>query len=65
MIKRGDRVIVRCIVGGIVITLEAEARSDGAIGDDIELKKIGERESFIATVSGSRAAVLDLQNKKL
>lgn len=65
VIKRGDRVIVRCIVGGVVITLEAEARSDGAIGDDIELKKIGERDTFIATVSGSRAAVLNLHNKTL
>ena len=65
VVKRGDRVIVKCIVGGVVITLEAEAKSDGAIGDDIEFKKIGERETFIATVSGSRAAVLNLRNKAL
>lgn len=65
VVKRGDRVVVKCIVGGVVITLEAEARSDGAIGDDIELKKIGERETFIATVSGSRSVVLDLQKNKL
>lgn len=63
VVKRGDRVIVKCIVGGVVITLEAEAKNDGAIGDDIELKKIGERETFIATVSGSRSVVLNLHNK--
>lgn len=65
VVKRGDRVIVRCLVGGVVITLVAEAKSDGAIGDNIEFKKIGERETFIATVSGSRAAVLNLHNNTL
>ena len=60
VIKRGDRVMVRCIVGGIVISLEAEARGDGAEGDTIELRKLGERDTFIATVTGPHAAVLDL-----
>ncbi len=60
VIKRGDRVMVRCIVGGIVISLEAEARGNGAEGDTIELRKLGERDTFIATVTGPHAAVLDL-----
>ena len=60
VIKRGDRVMVRCIVGGIVISLEAEARGHGAEGDTIELRKLGERDTFIATVTGPHAAVLDL-----
>ena len=60
VIKRGDRVMVRCIVGGIVITLEAEARSDGAIDERVELRKLGERDTFFATVTASHAAVMDL-----
>ena len=60
LVKRGDRVIVRCLVGGVVISLDAEARSDGADGDPIELRKLGERSTFMATVSGPGAAILDL-----
>ncbi len=65
VIKRGDHVMVRCVVGGVVITLKAVAKSDGAVGDDIELQKKGERETFIATVSGSRSVVLDLRKNNL
>ncbi len=60
LIKRGDRVMVRCLVGGVVITLEAEARSDGAEGEQLELRKLGERQTFFASVTGPGAAVLDL-----
>ncbi len=60
LVKRGDRVIVRCLVGGVVISLDAEARSDGAEGDLIELRKLGERATFMARVSGPGAAILDL-----
>ncbi len=60
VIKRGDRVTVRCIVGGIVITLEAEARGDGAIDEQVELRKLGERDTFFATVTAPHAAVMDL-----
>lgn len=62
VIKRGDRVMVRCIVGGIVISLEAEARGHGAEGDTIELRKLGERDTFVATVTGPHAAVMDLNH---
>ncbi len=62
VIKRGDRVMVRCIVGGVVISLEAEARGDGAEGDTIELRKLGERDTFIATVTGPHAAMMDLNH---
>jgi flagella basal body P-ring formation protein FlgA len=60
LVKRGDRVIVRCLVGGVVISLDAEARSDGAEGDPVELRKLGERNTFMAMVSGPGAAILDL-----
>ena len=60
LVKRRDRVIVRCLVGGVVISLEAEARSDGAEGESVELRKLGERDTFMATVTGPGAAIVDL-----
>ena len=60
VIQRGDRVIVRCLSGGIVITLHAEARQPGGVGDTIELRKLGERETFTATVTGPAEATLEL-----
>ncbi len=60
VIRRGDRVVVRCLVGGVVISLEAEARSDGPDGDQIELRKLGEKETFFATATGPGSAVMDM-----
>ena len=60
LVKRGDRVIVRCLVGGVVISLEADARSDAAEGETVELRKLGERDTFMATVTGPGAAIVDL-----
>ena len=60
VIKRGDRVMVRCLVGGVVISLEAQARSDGAQGDQVELRKLGERNTFFGTITGPGSAVVDL-----
>jgi flagella basal body P-ring formation protein FlgA len=64
VIKRGDRVMVRCLVGGVVISLEAEARTEGAKGDRVELRKLGERDTFMATVTGPGAAVIDLSRQE-
>lgn len=60
LVERGDRVTVRCPVGGIVITLTAEARSGGALGDSIELQKPGERERFRAVVTGRGEARVEI-----
>jgi flagella basal body P-ring formation protein FlgA len=60
LVARGDRVVVRCLVGGIAISLQAEARADGAAGDLIELRKPGERATFTARVVGAGEAVVDL-----
>ena len=60
LIERGGRVTVRCLVGGIAIAMQAEARDDGAEGDRIELRKLGERETFFAIVTGPGEAVVDL-----
>jgi len=60
LIERGDRVTVRCLVGGVVISLQAEACEHGAEGQTIEFRKLGERDQFRATVSGRGEAVIDL-----
>ena len=62
VIERGERVIVRCLVGGVVISLQAEACADGAPGEMIEFRKLGERDTFLATVTDGGEAVIDLSS---
>ena len=64
VIKRGDRVKVRCLSGGVVIALEAEARGDAGIGEEVELKRFGERDTFYATVSAPGEATIDVQRTR-
>lgn len=61
LVKRGEQVIVRCLVGGVAISMQAEARADGAEGDTIDLRKPGERDTFRATITGRGQAVVDLR----
>lgn len=63
LIRRGEHVTVRCMVGSAVISLQAEARADGSEGDVIEFRKLGEREVFLATVTGRNEAILDLSKR--
>jgi len=63
LIRRGDRVVVRTLVGGSVLTMQAEARDSGSEGDTIEFRKIGERDTFLATVTGRNEALIDLQRR--
>lgn len=63
VIDRGDRVLIRCLSGGIVINFEAEARGKGAVGERIEFRKVGERETFLAIVAAKGEAVLDLRRE--
>jgi flagella basal body P-ring formation protein FlgA len=60
LINRGDLVTVRCLVGGVAISLQAEAKADGSQGEAIEFRKSGERDTFLATVTGRNEAVVDL-----
>jgi len=64
LIKRGDLVMIRCLVGGVAISLQAEARADGAEGDTIEFRKQGERDTFLATITARGEAVVDLSHKQ-
>jgi flagella basal body P-ring formation protein FlgA len=63
LVKRGDVVTVRCLVGGVAISLQAEARADGAQGDAVEFRKTGERENFVATITGRNQAMVDLSRR--
>lgn len=60
LIKRGDHVTVRCLVGGVAISLQAEACEPGMEGQRIEFRKLGERQSFLALVIGPGEAIVDL-----
>ena len=62
LVRRGDPIIVRCLVGGTVISLQAEARGDGSEGDTVECRKKGERDTFFATITAPGEAIIDLSN---
>lgn len=62
LVRRGDPIIVRCLVGGTVISVQAEARGDGSEGDLIECRKKGERDTFFATITAPGEAIIDLSN---
>lgn len=60
IVRRGDPIIVRCLVGGAVISLQAEARGDGSEGDLVECRKKGERDTFFATITAPGEAIINL-----
>ena len=59
-VKRGERVIVHCISGGIALKAKARALSDGRIGQSVEMRLEGRDGTFMARVSGQGVAVLNL-----
>lgn len=63
LIERGDIVQVRCLVGGVVLTMQAEARADGSDNELIEFRKLGERATFLARVTGRGEAIVDLARR--
>lgn len=63
LVRRGDLVTVRCLVGGVAVSLQAEARTEGAQGELIELRKTGERNAFMATVVARGEAIIDLSRR--
>ena len=43
---------------GAVLTMKAQAREDGAVGDTIALQRLGERTTFLGTVTRRGEAVV-------
>lgn len=58
VVKRGDLVKVRCLVGGVAISMDAVARGNGGVGDTVTLQKQGERATFLAEIVGRGEAVV-------
>jgi len=63
LVTRGERVTVRCVSGNVVISLTAEARSDAAMGETVELRKFGERDEFTARITGPGEAIVELTQR--
>jgi flagella basal body P-ring formation protein FlgA len=58
LIKRGDRLVVRCVVGGLVVKISARAVEGGAMDDIITVANLDSNERFKARVAGTREAML-------
>ncbi|MEM9066750.1 MAG: flagellar basal body P-ring formation chaperone FlgA [Planctomycetota bacterium] len=60
-IEKGDRVSVRCVTRGIVVTSQAHALEDGRLGDEIMLRPLGadrRAPGFSARVEGPGKAIV-------
>lgn len=62
LVRRGDVVDVRCLVGGLVVRTVARAMLDGSEGELIEVRseRPRSRETFTVRVTGRRQTMLDL-----
>lgn len=60
VMQRGEMAVVRCIVGGHVISFKAEAREDGGLGETISFRRPGERSEFTARVAGPGEAIVEV-----
>lgn len=58
MVKRGERVDVRCIVGRLVIRTVGLAAEKGSLNDSILIKNEITKETFYAVVTGRREVVV-------
>lgn len=58
LVRRGDDMTVRCIVGNLVIRLTATAMEDGGCDQVIRVRNTSSRETFLARVIGAHEAVL-------
>ena len=58
MVKRGERVDVRCIVGRLVIRTVGLATEKGSLNDSILIKNEVTKDTFYAVVTGRREVVV-------
>ncbi|TVQ31735.1 MAG: flagella basal body P-ring formation protein FlgA [Phycisphaeraceae bacterium] len=64
VVRRNELVTVRCLSGSVVLTGKARALSDARVGDLIEMRLLGARESFLARVDGPGRAVSDTNHQQ-
>jgi len=60
VVKRKERVIVRCFSGGVALTARARSLADARVGDIVEMRLEGGEKTFLARVEGPGRAVMDL-----
>ncbi len=58
LVRRGDPVTVRVVIGDLSVRSVAKAVEDGALDDVITLRRQGGRDTFTATVTGLREATI-------
>lgn len=58
LVRRGDQLMVRCLVGGLVIRITARANEAGGLGDVITVTNLDSNERFTARVVGTGQAML-------
>ncbi len=64
LVKRGELVTVRCFSGVLVVRTVVRAMENGALDDLIQVRNESTRETFNATVTGRRQAVIELNREK-
>lgn len=57
-VARGDDVTVRYVGESISLTTKGVAEADGALGDAVQVKKIGTADRYLAVVSGVREVTI-------
>ncbi|MFA9479000.1 flagellar basal body P-ring formation chaperone FlgA [Phycisphaerales bacterium AB-hyl4] len=58
LVRRGELVTVRALVGGLMVRTVGRATEEGAEGEVIQIRNEGSRESFFATVTGRREVLI-------
>lgn len=61
MIRRGERVDVRCFVGGLVIRTVGVATENGAMDEQVLIKSESTNETYFAIVTGRQEAVVSTE----
>lgn len=60
LVRRGERVTVHCISGGVALRVKARAEHDARMGELVECRIDGRRSGFAARVTGEGVAVVNL-----
>jgi flagella basal body P-ring formation protein FlgA len=60
LVRRGDRVTVHCMSGGVALRVMARAEADGRMGELVECRIDGRRRAFQARVTDRGVVVMNL-----